>query len=1420
MGSEKALKAVSGRLSDTQKQSVAAIKQLARVTGVNFVFFESQADNTGRYTAENGHYDVQTGTIYLDLNSGKNSTTDLAEYAILRTAGHELTHFMEHSSKEGYAALRDFVTTELNRRGEDFDALVVKKMDNAARSGAPLTRAGAISEVVADASELMLRDTKAIERLARKDQGLMAKIKGFIQSFVQKVRDAFSGVDAVHEEARVMMQELAEEFQKKWDFALEEAVEQAREGAEVQDGESVVQYSPRERSTVDVRETTVEDGKNNLKYVRQLLARNDRSENHMYIPIIGRLNQGFLDLVHQENLPVVMRVSKAMQAVASEKVRINGGHGHDLTPAEITEAVAGIDENTATFYNEEIDRWAAISEKNGKTILLFFDFGRHINSDLMYGMRTSGNHVVVTAFSRKNAEDAMAYFNSPDSQYKKTPAAEATGARSSPSLTVKVSNNSIPENSAVDNREFAENQESLREQTETPEFKRWFGDSEIVDENGEPLVVYHTTYSDFYKFDRRKLGKNTDNNASDVYIAATAHVGFWFNEKSLVKTMGGKAMPVYLSAKRVYEVGTLDALVEEIWDYYQQQGYKYDPENLTTKHAAKAGRVYADMLQSRRYDGIAVDDTEFGGMSYVVFDSEQIKSAVDNVGTFDSANPDIRYSLRDMPADLTREYVANLTASDALNDVEKDAIRIYSREVKLLRTAQEKLDKVIAERDAQPEDKQKMYAQRVRDLRQMVSRHYDRLSKLEKTKGVAPLIQRSWEYVQEYVQGKTAQDVENLITSTEQEVERLNKLIQAGNKDLVKERDRRVRDLRQLRNKATQALVDEQERYRQMIATDREVRKLTQQARQMQEKIATRVRKLDKLRRHETDYKNIPEAFKPAVDTLVSMFTDNFGTMVFDTTRADRLASIYHKLLAVDGNDPMAKLSPFYDPDVEAQLDALKELAERDAQLRSSSGMTRMEKATLRLAINKGILEAVDHITAIVTNAQNLFYAGKKAKFSSIGVSIGNELMARQDKKTLRGAAGQALTVMDNLLRTGNLTPVYFFEQLGNEVLSTLWDDIRQGQNAYAFAMRDGRETIQGLQKLYHYWDWADSKRKDNVLEITTEKGRKLTFTREQALWVYATWKREQSNEIAATKHLTEGGIVYEGKTQEGGKVVTTVQSTPAVLSEGDIARITGWLTDEQKAYADGMVKYLSKDMADLGNRASMEMFGIRKYTESYYFPYRTAGDQLYQSSASGRMDTTSDSRLKHASFTHALTKGASAPLVMGDFSAAVEDHIARMATYASFVLPIESMNRVLNYKVELDDGSRATVRSLIEQKYGESAKKYIATPPQRKRCPAAHRRHSPLAWGRTPLRPAPVLRRNTAAVLWGIWAMSPPAALAREQAASARPQTALGYPRCLSFRFTSSPASRLSNLSSAADRAASASQRASVLPACASICA
>ncbi len=171
------------------------------------------------------------------------------------------------------------------------------------------------------------------------------------------------------------------------------------------------------------------------------------------------------------------------------------------------------------------------------------------------------------------------------------------------------------------------------DEVRTGNFKRWFGDwendpenaSKVVDENGEPLVVYHGTDNDFFTFDRGRLGENTDFNADEI-VGQTAHIVFWFNRggEEMLDMTYGKRMPVYLDIKEPVEFTSLRALSDEI--------------------AMRGGAErFVDDMRDAGHDGVVVKDEEFGGTSYVAFDPTQIKSATENNGDFSRENGDIRF---------------------------------------------------------------------------------------------------------------------------------------------------------------------------------------------------------------------------------------------------------------------------------------------------------------------------------------------------------------------------------------------------------------------------------------------------------------------------------------------------------------------------------------------------------------------------------------------------------------------------------------------------------------------------------------------------------------------------------------------------------------------------------------------------------
>ncbi len=159
--------------------------------------------------------------------------------------------------------------------------------------------------------------------------------------------------------------------------------------------------------------------------------------------------------------------------------------------------------------------------------------------------------------------------------------------------------------------------------------------SQVVDENGEPLVVYHGTP----KFDRFSIFKK----GSGGYLGPAI---YFTNLKTYAQKYenkwgdGGNLYDVFISLKRPLIVKSVNPAKEILKTIYgkdsvydrRSQKQSYDTKILSSADIKK--------LQSKGYDGVI---WEYGGSKeYAVYDSSKIKSATDNIGTY-SENPDIRW---------------------------------------------------------------------------------------------------------------------------------------------------------------------------------------------------------------------------------------------------------------------------------------------------------------------------------------------------------------------------------------------------------------------------------------------------------------------------------------------------------------------------------------------------------------------------------------------------------------------------------------------------------------------------------------------------------------------------------------------------------------------------------------------------------
>ncbi|MFV3089579.1 PLxRFG domain-containing protein, partial [Pseudomonas sp. GW6] len=187
-------------------------------------------------------------------------------------------------------------------------------------------------------------------------------------------------------------------------------------------------------------------------------------------------------------------------------------------------------------------------------------------------------------------------------------------------------------------------------QTKSEAFKRWFGKSKVVGADGQPLNLYHGTAADFTVFDQSRAGLSTGHTTAPlgIFLTSDGRSARAYAEKASDGIPGyGRVMDLYASIQNPYLMS-----VEES----QEVGSPLEARRLRTR------------LEQQGYDGIRLKGTPV----WIAFNNYQVKSATDNVGTFDEFDPDIRFSrsaVRDMASNA-----ANAIASVSVQDVKRSAL--------------------------------------------------------------------------------------------------------------------------------------------------------------------------------------------------------------------------------------------------------------------------------------------------------------------------------------------------------------------------------------------------------------------------------------------------------------------------------------------------------------------------------------------------------------------------------------------------------------------------------------------------------------------------------------------------------------------------------------------------------------------------
>lgn len=453
------------------------------------------------------------------------------------------------------------------------------------------------------------------------------------------------------------------------------------------------------------------------------------------------------------------------------------------------------------------------------------------------------------------------------------------------------------------------------------------------------------------------------------------------------------------------------------------------------------------------------------------------------------------------------------------------------------------------------------------------------------------------------------------------------------------------------------------EHYREKEARARERR----DAKAIREKIQRHVKKLSDTLLKGTDKKHIPEELQaPVAKLLEAINLESTYELEYGTD------AMYHRVPR--GSSPFSEstkrtkafeeLRKAYQ-EIAADTDTIDDVFDTAIELGDKLlyEMTTEELDT--------VWDAVKVMEGMVRNANKAFRVSKAKGIAETAAEIHADNVGKTETKTLKKPW---LSRVQKLIRTDMLTPEAYFHRLG-KTGDNVFRALRDSQDEYIRIMaetKDFRESKLGN---------IDAWKLEKDMHAVTLGGESVELSTAQLMELYALMRREQ-----ARGHIFGGGIEIEDKANViRGITLDEVSDALSVLSE------------EQIAAAEAMQDYLSNELSEYGNKASMEVFNYRKFKEKFYWPIRSASAETKKTIQDENVKSTPDK-----GWTKATKKNAKNALRLESAFDTFGAHASEMAHYAAYRAVLEDVNRLRNYKARTGNVIAWTMQETLNRVFGK----------------------------------------------------------------------------------------------------------------------
>ena len=230
-------------------------------------------------------------------------------------------------------------------------------------------------------------------------------------------------------------------------------------------------------------------------------------------------------------------------------------------------------------------------------------------------------------------------------------------------------------------------------------------------------------------------------------------------------------------------------------------------------------------------------------------------------------------------------------------------------------------------------------------------------------------------------------------------------------------------------------------------------------------------------------------------------------------------------------------------------------------------------------------------------------------------------------------------------------------------------------------------------------------------LGLKDNRGKAAPLTHAQMCSLYMHLRNADSKE-----HLLNGGFtVPDAVEYNKGNIVEAYQKGQTVRigmltdSEGKpmadtiVSAIEKNLTDYDRAWIGSMENFFGSYTTDLINETSMKLLGYKRAVVKNYYPIAVNKKALATQIEGLHLDATIEGR----GFLKNRVKSPR-PILLEECNNVVQRSLRDTAAYAGLAPAIRDVQKVLNSRIETEDGLKVLKNGILEEKWGSDAVNYV----------------------------------------------------------------------------------------------------------------